>query len=225
MRRYLADWIAANGNPPFDHPTLQAGDPTPFFTGPATGPTPEENGWKDTVFTPADYVTRIRIRWAIQLPRPGDSAGRRQHLPDQPAVRHRLHLALPPRGARGQRDDAADDGHPDLGGRRQLSGRLPRLAGRPARSGRLQRRRLLGARRPHLGGGPDAEHAARTCGNASTTRTATGRCRSIYAVGDRVFFGGHVYRALQAHQATAANSPPNAGVLAAGVVAEAVGIA
>ena len=31
-----------------------------------------------------------------------------------------------------------------------------------------------------------------------------------YAVGDRVFFGGNVYRALQAHQATAANSPPNA---------------
>ena len=30
-----------------------------------------------------------------------------------------------------------------------------------------------------------------------------------YAVGDRVFFGGHVYRALQAHQATTANSPPN----------------
>ena len=32
----------------------------------------------------------------------------------------------------------------------------------------------------------------------------------IYAVGDRVFFGGQVYRALQQHQATPANSPPNA---------------
>jgi hypothetical protein len=31
-----------------------------------------------------------------------------------------------------------------------------------------------------------------------------------YAVGDRVFFGSSVYRAVQAHQATAANSPPNA---------------
>jgi len=31
----------------------------------------------------------------------------------------------------------------------------------------------------------------------------------IYAVGDRVFFNGHVYRALQAHQATTANGPPN----------------
>jgi hypothetical protein len=30
-----------------------------------------------------------------------------------------------------------------------------------------------------------------------------------YAVGDRVFFNTHVYRALQAHQATTANSPPN----------------
>jgi hypothetical protein len=32
----------------------------------------------------------------------------------------------------------------------------------------------------------------------------------IYQVGDRVFFQGHVYRALQTHQATTANSPPNA---------------
>ena len=31
-----------------------------------------------------------------------------------------------------------------------------------------------------------------------------------YAVGDRVFFNGHVYRAVQLHQATTANSPPNA---------------
>ena len=32
----------------------------------------------------------------------------------------------------------------------------------------------------------------------------------IYNVGDRVFFtDGHVYRALRAHQATTANSPPN----------------
>jgi hypothetical protein len=32
----------------------------------------------------------------------------------------------------------------------------------------------------------------------------------IYQVGDRVFFtDGHVYRALQQHQATAGNSPPN----------------
>ncbi len=66
---YLAAWTAANGNPPFDHPTLKL-DPAPFFTGPPAGPTPEENGWKDTIFTPVDYVTRIRVRWAIQLPVP-----------------------------------------------------------------------------------------------------------------------------------------------------------
>jgi FtsP/CotA-like multicopper oxidase with cupredoxin domain len=66
---YLAAWIAANGNPPFDHPTLKL-DPTPFFTGDPVGPTPEENGWKDTIFTPVDHVTRLRVRWAIQLPVP-----------------------------------------------------------------------------------------------------------------------------------------------------------
>ena len=68
--RYLADWRAANGNPPFDHPTLKL-DPTPYFTGPPTPPHPEENGWKDTIFTPVGNVTRLRVRWAIAIAEPG----------------------------------------------------------------------------------------------------------------------------------------------------------
>lgn len=31
--------------------------------------------------------------------------------------------------------------------------------------------------------------------------------QSIYQVGDRAFFGGHVYRALERHQASAGNRP------------------
>src|SRR5262249_865553 len=31
-----------------------------------SGPEPEESGWKDTVRTPAGQITRIRIRWAPQ---------------------------------------------------------------------------------------------------------------------------------------------------------------
>ena len=160
---YLADWKAANGNPPFDHPTLKLA-PDALLHRARDGTEPRGERLE------GHGVHAGALRDAHPRPLggpvagPGDGAGRRQHLPDQPDVRHRLHLALPPGGARGQRDDAADDGHPDLGRRRQLSGRLPRLAGRPARSGRLQQRRLRGAGRPHLGRGPDAKHAARPVG-------------------------------------------------------------
>ena len=37
--RYRADWVAVNGNPPFDHPTIKL-PIEPYITGPATGPEP-----------------------------------------------------------------------------------------------------------------------------------------------------------------------------------------
>jgi FtsP/CotA-like multicopper oxidase with cupredoxin domain len=63
--RYLADWLAANGDPPFDHPTIKL-PVGPYITGAPVGPEPEEDAWKDTIRTPAGFVTRIRIRWAPQ---------------------------------------------------------------------------------------------------------------------------------------------------------------
>jgi len=65
--RYRADWVAVNGEPPFDHPTIKL-PVEPYITGPATFAAPEEEGWKDTIHTPANMATRIRIRWAPQLP-------------------------------------------------------------------------------------------------------------------------------------------------------------
>ena len=45
------------------------------------GPNREESGWKDTIRTPANMATRIRIRWAIQLPT-GTSAPGVNTFPD-----------------------------------------------------------------------------------------------------------------------------------------------
>jgi hypothetical protein len=78
--RYLADWIAVNGNPPFDHPTLKLPlfppeEPNRYEVGPAEPALPHEIGWKDTIRTPANEITRIRIRWAIQSPQPGNLLG------------------------------------------------------------------------------------------------------------------------------------------------------
>ena len=54
----LAQARAANP----DAPNL---DPTPYLTGPAVAPDPNERGWKDTVRTNPGQVTRIRMRWTL----------------------------------------------------------------------------------------------------------------------------------------------------------------
>jgi spore coat protein A, manganese oxidase len=77
---YLADWIAVNGNPPFDHPTLKLPlnppeQPNRYMLGAPQAPLAHEIGWKDTIRTPANQITRIRVRWAIQSPQPGNLVG------------------------------------------------------------------------------------------------------------------------------------------------------
>jgi FtsP/CotA-like multicopper oxidase with cupredoxin domain len=80
--QYRADWVAVNGEPPFTHPTIKL-PIEPYITGPATGPQPEESGWKDTIGTPAGHATRIRIRWAPQsLPTGADIPGVNQFVID-----------------------------------------------------------------------------------------------------------------------------------------------
>jgi FtsP/CotA-like multicopper oxidase with cupredoxin domain len=205
--RYLADWIAANGNPPFDHPTLKL-DPEPYFTGPATGPTPEENGWKDTVFTPAGVVTRIRVRWAIQAPIPDIVPPGTNTFPFDPTygigfVWH-CHLVE----------------HEDNEMMRPLTV-IP--IWRPGVSYPVAFRGSPGVTRGVVDfNGVDYEaRVAHTSVAGQTPNTRPDLWDRInnqngdwavqirYAVGDRAFFSGHVYRALQAHQATAANGPPN----------------
>jgi FtsP/CotA-like multicopper oxidase with cupredoxin domain len=205
---YLTAWKAANGNPPFDHPTLKL-DPTPFFDGPATGPNPEENGWKDTVFTPAHFVTRIRVRWAIQLPVPATVPVGVNTFPINPVfgigfiwhchlVEHEDNEMMRPmtvipiwaagvsypvgfRGSPGVQKGLVDFNSVDYEARvahTSVAGQTPNT-------------------RPDLW-------------DRINNQNGDWAVQIRYAVGDRVFFGGHVYRALQAHQATTANSPPNA---------------
>ncbi len=63
---YLANWIALNGEPPLNHPTINLGNLTDYFTGPATGPEPDETGWLDTVTMYPGQITTIRIRYSQQ---------------------------------------------------------------------------------------------------------------------------------------------------------------
>jgi FtsP/CotA-like multicopper oxidase with cupredoxin domain len=205
---YLERWLAVNGNPPFDHPTLKP-DPAPFFTGPAVGPTPEENGWKDTVFTPVNMVTRIRVRWAIQLPVPAQVPVGTNTFPINPLfsigyiwhchlVEHednemmrpmtvipiwRAGVAYPVgfRGSPGVNRGLVDFNGVDYEARvahTSVAGQTPNT-------------------RPDLW-------------DRINNMNGDWAVQIRYAVGDRVFRNGQVFRALQAHQATAANGPPNA---------------
>jgi FtsP/CotA-like multicopper oxidase with cupredoxin domain len=75
--RYLADWLAANGDPPLDRPTIKL-PIEPYLTGPFIPAPPEESGWKDSIQAPAGQITRIVIRFAPPVPnvtvRPGVNA-------------------------------------------------------------------------------------------------------------------------------------------------------
>ncbi len=206
--QYLADWKAVNGNPPFTHPTLKL-DPTPYYTGPATGPQPEESGWKDTVRTPAGQVTRIRIRWAPQQDATGVGTPGQNLFPFDPTdgVGFIWHCHLLE--------------HEDNEMMRPMTV-IPTWA--PGVSYPVGFRGSPGVNKG-LVDFNGVDYSARVAHTSVAGQTPDTRpdlwerinngngdwaAQIIYQVGDLVFSGGHVYRALQQHQATAANGPPNA---------------
>jgi FtsP/CotA-like multicopper oxidase with cupredoxin domain len=65
--QYKADWIAKNGEPPFDTNYIPTELPIePYITGPAVNATANEMAWKDTVQAPDGMITVLRIRFAPQ---------------------------------------------------------------------------------------------------------------------------------------------------------------
>jgi len=203
--RYLADWKKANGNPPFSHPTLRL-DPAPYLTGAVLAPAPEESGWKDTVRTPAGEVTWIRIRWSPQQDAAGTSTPGVNRFPFDPTfgigfVWH-CHLVE----------------HEDNEMMRPMTV-IPTWA--PGVAYAVGFRGSPGVARG-LVDFNGVDYSARVAHTSVAGQTPNTRpdlwerinngngdwaVQIIYKVGDRVFFGGHVYQALQQNQATNANRP------------------
>jgi len=199
---YLRDWLAANGNPPFSHPTLKL-PVERYLMGNPTGPEPEESGWKDTVRTPAGQVTRIRIRWAQQR---GAATPGVNNFPINPlfSIGFIWHCHL------------LD--HEDNEMMRPMTV-IP--IWQPGVSYPVGNRNSPGINAGLVDfNGVDFE--ARVANTSMAAQPPPTRpdlwarvnnqngdwaVQIIYAVGDRVFFGGHVYRALVQHQATAATEP------------------
>lgn len=61
---YLRQWQLMNGQRPVTRPIVV--DPTPYLTGPVLPALPYETGWKDTVRSAGNQLTRIIARWAPQ---------------------------------------------------------------------------------------------------------------------------------------------------------------
>ena len=83
-QQYTADWLAINGEPPFDHPT-QGLPVKPYLLDGAVNPAAHENGWKDTIQAYPGQVTTIRVRFApqdVKISNPGTN-----QYPFNPAVK------------------------------------------------------------------------------------------------------------------------------------------
>ncbi|MEW9502761.1 multicopper oxidase family protein [Jeotgalibacillus marinus] len=70
--RYLADWLRLNGEPPLQHPTISL-PVEPYLIGEPMEPDLNEQGWKDTIRANPNEVTRMRLRFAPQNVKSGDS--------------------------------------------------------------------------------------------------------------------------------------------------------
>jgi len=200
--RYLADWIAANGNPPFDHPTIKL-PVEPYITGPAEGPFPEESGWKDTIRTPAGQVTRIRVRWAPQLPTGGGTPGVNSfpfdptfgigfvwhcHLVEHEDNEMMRPMTVIPIWKNGAFYPVGNRVNPGV------TRGLVDFNGVDYQSRVAHTSTQTPPTRPDLW-------------ERVNNQDGDWAIQIIYQVGDRARFSGHIYRALVQHQATAANQP------------------
>lgn len=65
VEKYTNDWLALNGHPPLNHPTIVLPVGPYLLDGPVNPPA-HENGWKDTIQAYPGQVTTIRVRFAPQ---------------------------------------------------------------------------------------------------------------------------------------------------------------
>lgn len=63
---YLNEWTRINGEPPFNHTTVNVESIAPFLTGTNIEVSASEQGWKDTVIVNTGEVVTIRARWTQQ---------------------------------------------------------------------------------------------------------------------------------------------------------------
>ena len=206
--RYRADWVAVNGEPPFDHPTIKL-PVEPYITGPATGPEAQEVGWKDTIRTPAGMATRIRIRWAVQLPNVTSAPGINTFPGFDPTygigfvwhchlVEHEDNEMMRPLGV----IDIWRANHNYGVGFFGSPGVYHDVVDYQGAT--------YSSLRAHTSTASEPPPTRPDLWQRLNNQLGDWAVQIIFKVGDRTRFNGHIYRALVQHQATTANAPPNA---------------
>ena len=205
---YLQEWFLLNGFRPVTRPITV--DPTPFLTGVPVPALPYETGWKDTARAPGNQLTRIMTRWAPQELAAGAVAPGENKWPgfDPTVFPNDNHTG------QGYVWHCHVLGHED----NDMMRKQPLVnLWKPTTS------YPVGTVIAHN----DANYRVRVAHGASgqqptarpdrwervNNNDGSWQPQIIYAVGDRVLHAGLLYRALQVHQAQAAQTPPASPVL------------
>ena len=201
---YLQQWNLLNGHRPVTRQIPL--DPTPFLIGRPIPALPYETGWKDTVRTPPEMVTRIRVRWAPQeVPRGGVSPGQNLFPFDPtdfpvdtftgPGYVWHCHLL----------------GHEDHDMMRPQPLVNAWAAGVSCPVGRVIAFENINyrVRVPHTSNAGEPPDTRFDLWERVNNNDGTWQPQIIYAVGDRVLFNGQLFEALHVHQAQTGQTPPD----------------
>ena len=194
---YLQQWQLLNGQRPLTRPITV--DPTPYLVGAAIPALPYETGWKDTVRSPGNQVTRIIARWAPQEAASGSVSPGTNLFSIDPAsgpgyvwhchiLGHEDHDMMRPlkivnawaSGVTYQPLDIFT--YLDVNYRVRIQHSSQAAATPPTRFDRYER---------------------------VNNNDGTWQPQIIYAVGDRVLYLGQLYMADQVHQAQTGQPPPS----------------
>ena len=202
---YLQEWSRINGHRPVTRQIPL--DPTPFLIGDPEPPLPYETGWKDTVRTPPEMVTRIRARWAPQeVPTGGVSPG--QNLfPFDPTV---FPESVDTFTGAGYVWHCHLLGHEDHDMMRPMPLVALWKAGVSYPVGRVVARNNINyrVRKAHTASSFQPPNTRFDLWERVNNNDGTWQPQIIYAVGDRVLHQGLLYKALAVHQAQTGQTPP-----------------
>ncbi len=201
---YLQRWSLLNGHRPMTRQIEL--DPTPYLIGDPLPLPPYETGWKDTVRTPPEMVTRIRVRWAPQeVPAGGVSPGQNlfpfdptgfptDNFDQQGYVWH-CHLL----------------GHEDHEMMRPLPVIGAWAPGRFVRVGRVVAYQNVDyrARSVHFSRADQPPSTRFDRWERVNNNDGSWQPQIIYAIGDRVLHEDQLFRALSIHQAQVGQTPPD----------------
>jgi FtsP/CotA-like multicopper oxidase with cupredoxin domain len=199
---YYQEWQRRNGMPHLRTRPVTV-DPNDYTTGPPVPPNPYETGWKDSVQTPGNMVTRILVRWDPQeIPSGGSTPGVNQFPIDPttgPGYIWHCHVLA--------HEDNEMHRHFKV-----INAWEPGVDYEPLTVVAHQDVRYK-AREAHTSQAGEPPDTRFDLWKRVNNNDGSWQPQIIYAPDDRVTFQGDLYVALEHHQAQAGLEPPNAAQL------------